>query len=490
MLQSILLKLKSQRGAERLEGWRMLWDGRQSIQHEIRPDHVEFLWDRLSMTEELDDDGERHAAIKALSMLGLFLSLGREPTPEVTVNLGRMGDAGSLANWLWLPFRGNSAVFLLDDPDRFRRDAFAHILLARRLSATDYPLVQHQPISMTDPQWSIVVRQRGLDAICLVGRLGLYGTEALTRWQDPGARFKFRTHQRPAELGHGDLHPDWHCIEELRPDGTRRSFVTRDVGSERTDYGLVQRYRVLDGTREVVIVNCAGGSTLGTLAAVRWASETLFQPTQFQGDPIQVPGKVDSASRLEVLMRVRAKISTSDFVDTSVDLLHLAVGDSEWCADERNWVSVPPQCITLVCQDGQTDKPVKILLDGMDTRMKSTSMSFHLAWQLAVLAREDQSHAGIPLDKLVADLKVPGKQTDSLTEANVRRKLSTLKDRHFGKAITVGDPVGVHAKVVIESAPVGMTVVANKSRRPGPGTSGTEDGPPPGVVPRPKRKPK
>src|SRR5204863_3079368 len=120
------------------------------------------------------------------------------------------------------------------------------IVLARHLSLREFPRTQFEGVVHEGADWGLVPKSCG--ALCVVGRLGLYGPHALQHWVRPQTRFSFIAEQRPRDLKRGQLDgARYHCIlERLRRGGPARyrQYPTTDEEGRRTDYGIVQRYVV------------------------------------------------------------------------------------------------------------------------------------------------------------------------------------------------------------------------------------------------------
>lgn len=357
------------------------------------------------------------------------------------------GEKGrSLSDWLWGPFHKPSAVFGLTAADYRRRDEIALIQLVRRLSYREFPDTEIHQIDPDDPEWSELLFQGGYQSICLVGRLGLYGQEALERWNNPNGRFGFLVNRRPGTIPAGQLDKDFHCIYERIGEGPTEYYRTEEKNGKRTDFALVQRYPVYDGTRYIVVVIIAGASSLGTLAAAQWAADKLTEPTHPYGEPIDAPQGVGPDSHFEALVDVTAEVTTRVWRPLRINLRRLCVDRAVWCENDRRWHIDPPRNITILREKGTKARAVGVLFDGKRAPLNPGSQTFRLLVE-ACLESRSRENGVVNAKKLGQKSEIWDGKTHA--EADVRRRLSILKQRYLGDALSVGRPIRLDAKVTI-----------------------------------------
>ncbi len=439
MWEKISALIRSTNRSYRIKGWtslRTAWAEKHWVPT------AEQLEQLNRWRSEEEDDGVWRLAVDVL--LGLLPATAFAPSAAPQAQKPRRRRA-YLADWLWDPFRRSAIAAGVSDPG-LRRDADALIVLARCLSHEKYKRTEFLQFPSADPQWSKILCQKRLAGICLVGRLGLFGEEAVSRLSMPDARFSFLIHQRPKDTVPGQLHRDYYCLRENLGDGTPRYYRTKDEHGTRTDFGLVQRYVVFDGIGHVVVVVCAGGSSLGTYGAVQWAADRLFLPTHPYSKPIPTPPHLGPNSRLEALLDVRADLGHSPWPLSHLELRSLYVDQFIWSTDLRQWRSDAPKQITLVLKNGDPDRPLRVLFNGKKVTATPAGQAFHLLVRLCQVAAESPTGV-VDVARLAEDEWIwSGKRID---ETTARRNLSLLKFRHLHDALSLGDEVRLHAHVVI-----------------------------------------
>ena len=456
--EEIIQKLNSKVRGHRMDGWSML---RAESAQQLVSEERYLRLSQLLMDEQ--DDGVWHMGVSVMIALK-----PRSPTITPPGQVIVPGDRLPLADWLWQPFREPSVVFGVSDPRYRRRDEGALIMLARHLSHPDFPQVQFHPALLRNPRWSPVLAQHFHAGVCFVGRLGLYGPEALRLWGNPSLRFDFRTHdlskrsRRP-----GQLDPYFHCIYERTSSGARKYYRTIDQNGRRTDYGLVQRYAIQYEGQLIVVVLCAGSTTVGTLAAAQWAARNLPRPLH-SSDLILSPDGLTPSTTMEALLEVTADLDTHEWVLTGVKLKRLFVGDSEWDEDVRHWRTQVGHEVTIKCETSGPLRPSGVLIEGELRKMKVGSQASQLLAALYQLSGGVRD-AAVGLDDLKRVLKPDYK--GRLSEAGLKRSLSLLKYRYLYAGLVIEDPVILKAKLTLQKPP-GAARPHSTARRPARGRVG------------------
>jgi hypothetical protein len=354
----------------------------------------------------------------------------------------------SLGNWLWDPFKDPSLVFRVLDPRSRRRDEDAVILLARHLSRREFPHTEFLRIPLDKPLWGEVLENRPCQALCIVGRLGLFGDHAVQFWSKKDTRFRFISEHRPDGLPWGKVDPRFHCICERisasGEEGYSPAYPTTEQNGQRTDYGLVQRYEVLYKTKKVCVVVCAGASSLGTFAAVQWAADQSVG-RHLNEALIPLPERVRADSTLEALLEVTADLSPSanSWQPLHLRLVKLCVDGSVWSEEERDWRRRSPEEITLVYNPSDPEKAVMVLFDGERTGLHGNSQMFRLLVEVCQLARETPTGnvdmAQLEKNDTIWDAAVTSKQ--------VRQRLYALKRQYLGDALLLDGTIRLCARV-------------------------------------------
>jgi hypothetical protein len=194
MWDELRKKLTSWDSEIRKAAWEQLRRAVAQMQFLPDGDQVEELIHR--QTQE-DDQAVWRAAVNAMTQVALRRPAlpGRADTVEQTW--------ASLGDWLWMPFQKESMVLRVVDPGTRRRDEDAVIVLARHLSLREFPKTQFEGVIHESADWGLVPRTCG--ALCIAGRLGLYGLDAMQYWARPISRFSFISEERPRDLKRGQL---------------------------------------------------------------------------------------------------------------------------------------------------------------------------------------------------------------------------------------------------------------------------------------------
>lgn len=425
----VLGMIKSKDADARREGWELLRDRAQEFRRALSID------DQLSLPGIAFTEQIKEVALPAwVAMAKLALCPSGTATgvaiPAEPENLPGLPEPEFLSQWLWQLFRQPSAVLAVTATKYRRRDEGALCFLGRRLSFVEYPRTEFPQISLEKPELAPVLFSKGYRAFCVVGRLGLFGREALERLGDGDLRFGFDAPCRPKGLPPGELDPDYHCVFEKLDNGDRKSHPTVEANDIRTDYAVVQRYEVGLGAQRSAVVIVAGASSLGTMAAARWAAYDLFQPTDATGGgPIKVPNGITPQSRMEALLRVRAKVTTSAWENLEIRLLKLSVDGAYWCAKEREWREPTIQVITLVRENGE---PLEILFDNQPSNVNRGSQIFRLL--VAVVEQKvRRRRAELDITELAADDAIWDRPNPP--KESVHAHLRTLRFRHLKRAL-------------------------------------------------------
>jgi len=436
--ERILESVTSENVARRREGWRELHDSSAEFRQYLDEPQLRYLRE-LAFAEAEKDEVTFRVALKAIMALLVPVespALARTDSPSPHPDRSRW-----LAEWLWDPFHQRSAVLAVTATKYRRRDEGALLWLGRRLSYRDYPYIVFPQISLESPDLDPVLFSQGFQAFGVVGRLSLFGESALERLGGADLRFGFDVPRRPKGLPPGELARDYHCVVE-RAAGARREYhQTVEEDGFRTDFAVVQRYPVQLGTRQAVAVIIAGASSLGTSAAARWAGYDLFQPTDtLGGTPIMVPPTITAKSRMEALLCVRAKVTTSAWEDPEIKLRRLFVDGASWSPQEQQWHVSPIQVITIVRRRG---RPVRILFDGQRTRLEPQRQAFRLTVALAEQAR--RNNGKLDIAALVANQEIWTEREPD--EEYVRSRLRALRHRHLKETLVMRGGLELRAEI-------------------------------------------
>ena len=132
--------------------------------------------------------------------------------------------------------------------------------------------------------------------------------------------------KRPGKFAFDDCDSEDHriCVLDENLEDTPK-YLTHEKNGKRTDYGLVQCYVVRYGNRNLVVLGLWGCSTLGALAAVKWAIDLGKN-----NDPPPV-GTLDEETPLEALVKIQS--DTCDFPNMwkpePVQLVQLHIGQQQ-----------------------------------------------------------------------------------------------------------------------------------------------------------------
>ena len=196
---------------------------------------------------------------------------------------GAHGHDHSLQHWLFTPFRqahggsftdSGSAVVITFCDNQYSRDVQALVEVARHLPTDRYPQTNFKLVSIESPDYADTGIDRA-DAVCLIGRPSLFKDCAIVRNFPADLRFSIKPPPEPdrvSGLAGQENAPFW-CVNQERPNAGPYSYKSTQTERKRHDHGLVQRFGIRVGGRDVTVVVLAGGTSLGTLAAARWISQ-------------------------------------------------------------------------------------------------------------------------------------------------------------------------------------------------------------------------
>ena len=436
--------------------------------HSVEQDRVDgplYTWERLQagyakraigtemmrpLSGRLKRESSREDWYKGVELLldMLIDELQAKKSSEPVAKATAGSEPNTLPRWLWNPFSRPSVLLGLSDSNYRRRDDGAVLQLARHLSKRDFAKTTLHPITMQDPQWVPILAHNHPEVICLVGRLGLYGGQAIRRWGCDKLRFYFPKNTPPkSRQPGGKLDWRYHCINEDCGGAKPEQHHTKQKGRDRTDYGLIQRYTVTDEGRDVVVVTCAGASWVGTLAAAQWAAEIL--PYGATEKLIPVPRDIRPNSRLEALVKVTTDPGVHTWALTGIDLCRLIVDDWEWSQSDSAWRTLPGKRVILECRNGDPEEIVAVVNgDSRKCPMKGHTYARVLTW----IYKKTMGVAGSLLDSaaLARDKSMWGKK--GISEQLARQWISWVSGRYLDHAIHIQSkgPIRLLASLVIQ----------------------------------------
>lgn len=429
MWEEIRKKLTAWEAETRKGGWEQLHKEVAHMQFFPDGDQLEEL---LRRQAQEDDQANWRLSVNALIQVALRRPARAANSPLVEQPVASLGE------WLWEPFLKESLVLRVVDPNSRRRDEDAVIVLARHLSLRDFPRTQFEGVLHEKADWGLVPKSCG--ALCVVGRLGLYGPHALEHWVRPQSRFSFIAEHRPKDLKRGQLDSQhYHCIRERQRragPAKYREHPTTDEDGRRIDYGIVQRYVVPYQSSRLVLLFIAGGSSLGTLGAVQWmAGDTRPDGQRPEKDRIPLAPKAGDDSRLEVLLRVTAQNAAfpSSWRGTRPELVGLHVDDWVWSPEENSWHQMGPEEIALILDRKQPAEVAAVEFDGDKLIPRKDTQSFRLLVRVCQQARA--SGGLLDVTALAEDASIwDGGTAKELEKAG--EALSLLKSRQLHDALT------------------------------------------------------
>jgi hypothetical protein len=351
----------------------------------------------------------------------------------------------SLYKWFWKPVQSKFAMFGLTDQHKRKRDQEALMRLAHHCGKWGMDQANFHQMRVDDPRWGNLLFKEKYSGICFPGRLGIFGDEAVSRWGPVNSRFAFLLDRRPENLPDGQIDAEYHCVTQRLPDGQLAYERSEDRNGKRYDFGLVRRYAVRDAGRPVIVLNFAGGSGLGTLAATIWAIDILKEGVLSDGSPIPVPPQIELNTSLEALVRTSANINNDDLWELDkVELVQLYAGRYVWSAESGRWSPLMCSQITLV-YDGDT--PVSVAMDGIRLPMRPTSEVFRLLVGVCRQAMEKNGNIDIPT--LCRNRAIWNDKR--VSEKAVRARLANLKHHYLHECLTNnGTNVALTAEVKVD----------------------------------------
>lgn len=369
-----------------------------------------------------------------------------------------VGDSPrTLEDWFRADLHQRSLVLRVADPERLRRDEDAVIELARSFPWTEFPATEFLCV---DPGGYLptVDDLAGVKAIVFVGRLSLFGKQAVEDWamkrQPP--RYRFGLDFRPAELPRGELHREYHAVLRTDQSSGEPPYRTADIDKVRTDYGLIRRYVVSRGGRLCVVIHVAGSSSLGTLAAARFAAHLLFR-YDVDGKPIPLPAGIGPQSHLEALVEAKANTEGSNSVWKPDDyrLLDLRVDDSVWSQTDFRWDQPTHKEISLIFPPGVTrDNYRQEEYDGIEVFFDGERADLHAGGEnrrlcIALCLRAANNDGTVDLVELGGDNSIwADKKTKSVQ--HTRNRLGNLR-RYFKESLQAeGNTCRILARVTID----------------------------------------
>jgi hypothetical protein len=371
---------------------------------------------------------ESEPAVKDLArdvLVGLLCAGVREEPAQV--------EQQKLATWFSRPFRSPSLVITAFDPNHRRRDEIAVIDLARHFSNSEYPRLSFLAIPLGFENWGdVLANHERVSTVCVIGRLGMYGPEALKQWGSDETRLYFPYSEYPPKHHMGVLDPEFHRItERVGGSDAEVHHIASENHRERTDFGVVQRYTCWSDVRPITVIICAGCSALGTLGAVRWMIE-------LKDSPIEMPQDARREDCFEALIEVKADTAKFPRIwrPKPKRLLKLYYGNRQWVQGEvgQKWLPRAPQEITV--SHGPDGSVTEVLLDGDRAGPRCDTVIFRLLTKLCDLTA-DRPGAAVQLSHLAQQKHIwDGNTTDV---QNVRRRLGQLRKQYLGTALRIRD---------------------------------------------------
>jgi hypothetical protein len=458
MRLEIVQLLKSPKRYDRMRGWTELHTDCVSKQYVLSKDDILFL---VTVLHNEEDDGvKQHGQTIMTELIAVLLANGLlsvQPYPQAEILLESVYD------WLWDPLHETSVVFGVT-ADLHLRDGIALVELGRRLPKLEFPATAFVHVPFGQPQWGATFYQQGhVQAVVLVGRIGLFGEEAIRRLSCSDSRFGFLTHERPVDCPPHGLDDQYHCLYERLGSGEREYHRTIDKDGERTDFALVQRYTVEHAGRQIVVIHCAGNTFLGTIGAAQWAASPLKCSAEKNSPPIPCPANIQRDSTLEALLEVKADVNKPVWTPPKIKLLELTAAGATWSQTTGKWHIE----ITLRCENGDPRKPLTVFFGKEKEPMNHTSQAFRLLTAVCLLSREGQD-GRVDLDKLTKDKWIWSDK--QVGERQVRSSLAGLKHCHkkLRDVLSNDSEVRLYANVKIQSvepAAVGAARPACKGRK-------------------------
>ena len=427
MFKQLLELIESNNPIDRIAGWGTVRKHCARLRSELSREQFFYLLNLYG--------SEQHPLVLKESngtLFALVCDLKEEPAALT-------GDP-PIFPWFWKPFHQKSIVFSTTSQDHHRRDEFANLHIGRQLCRHEYGETDFWQIPVRKDSWQEKLSSQPYMAVCLLGRLGLYGNKRVVKKiANRHARFQFPKHQRARNAGE-ETKKKYYSLVEVENNKVVEEYYSDSHDGIRTDYAVVQRYTTRINTRNTVVINCAGTKSLGTLAAARWASWDLAESVDHQpGKFISAPDWITQNSCLEVLLEVQAKETTDAWRIKNITPLKLFLDDRPWSIQEHAWQNRNIQLITIC---GGEHNPSGVLFDGKPARTKKSGVYNRIIAALARLRKEDGT---IEMEDLLKEENLWG--SDEADERAVMKKLSELKYIHLKDALDTNSGIKLVAKV-------------------------------------------
>jgi hypothetical protein len=438
--------LTSKHRSERIRGWSKLADELKASHRVLSREDVRQLVEFLRNEE--DDDVHRLAGD---TMWGLVCDAWGEHEARGGGGTPIPGRDRSLHGWVLHDFHRTSALLRSSGPRYDRRDAEAVENLARRFSFDGFPLTQFHSLPVGEEGWREFTTQEAPDAICVVGRIGLLGPQAVAVLENRQARFRFLQQEPPSSYERDDELKEYYVIEEYDGDRVLNEYRKDDVQGFRMDYGIVQRYKKFVGTRTMTVLLCAGCSSLGTMGAARWLARDLGLPQDpVTKEPILRPTTIGPQSQMEALIRTVSVANSSIWRPSRIELVGLYVDGCQWSPSDLDWHDRARHVVEIRLRHGQ---PISLRIDGVEASLRPKSQNFRLA--TAIVLEAGKSEEGtVDFELLARDKSIwEGRE---LPASRVRQRVHTLNSHVMRGILTIERGVSLGAQVIIsdESRPV------------------------------------
>jgi hypothetical protein len=394
--QDIQKLLENRDPNRRIMGYARLWDSRDTVT--LSESEFDFL-DSVSMREPDSD-----VVVKAL---GIVEALRRwRPT--------------ALQERILRPFSHPAvSAILASCHHEYIPDADPLIALAQHLGnpkSVKFHLVPFHQLTWNQPEIGT------LDNLCFVGQPRMHRSFALkTVIEDLTAELR---------LGFPEGNNQWwkatgkHQGVAVRWEGQQIALrqkweikATRAKPGTRIDYAVVQRFPLHRGTRSLTVLILAGGTSLGSVGAVRWL-------TKHRDERFGVG--IASSSKVEVLLKVTADMHKPrqpwDPKDIVVEKLFI---------DESNNLAAKKiDKITLVGARGGPDRVTSVLFDEDGVALEREDRAALIALCFAARAAKQGGANGPSVDP--SALRTAGTFWPSAYRPNVREtKWSDSSFRQF-----------------------------------------------------------
>jgi len=379
-----------------------------------------------------------------------------------------------MEEWFFEPFRPRFKVSQVSNPcaciaicdKEHLRDVQAQLVLARRLASNRFPDTRFYPVPLQNPDWADV----GIDQIntlCVIGRPSMFARCPILEQlaiQRPNTRFLLPDDDatwRSSPLTAESANRFHHVVQRrMLNEGGALPFRASDQdsapgGNRRTDYAIVQRFRIKSNRRDVTVIIIAGATSLGTVGAAEWVANG--QCDEQLRVACERLGKVmRKDTEMEALLKVTAevRIPARPWRPLERDVIKLFLDDSV------NAIADSVGRLTVVSRIGQPDE---IFLDEDEARFRgSKSFDVIAAVCKAICRLKLGDRSLVPYVDLAADTDVrvalglwvpanPGSR--GLDPGYLGTFKTRLRDHlqganRLGKAVTIGpDALGFSCQV-------------------------------------------